>query len=58
MRRGGRVARLTRLGGRKCILYWCCDGYREGREEGEVELRLRQKGELFCLGDAGVPIGN
>lgn len=30
---------------------------REG-EKGEMELRLRQKGELFCLGDSGAAIGD
>lgn len=30
---------------------------KEGKK-GEMKLRLRQKGELFCLGDSGAAIGD
>lgn len=33
-------------------------GERMEGEKGEMKLRLRQKGDLFCLGDSGAAIGD
>ena len=33
-------------------------GERKEEEKSEIELRLRQKGELFCLGNSGAAIGD